>query len=120
MEDLSEQNVKDQYRETQDWMRRRKRRKAKPIFLCFTDGDNVGLCSKLFGVLETSEDLERLASMLFDKSLFTNISKITHHLDCVDVRFGKSGGVEIDADVVETILNWYRLGRNFKTSSEYN
>lgn len=92
-------------------MRRRKRRKAKPIFLCLTDEDNVGLCSKMFGALETKEDLEQIASILFDKSLFTNISKITHHLDCVDVRFGKSGGVEIDADVVETILNWYRLGR---------
>jgi len=92
-------------------MQRRKRRKAKPIFLCLTDVDNVGLCSKMFGVLETKRDLEQIASMLFDKSLFTNISKITHYLDCVDVRFGKSGGVEIDADVIETILNWYCCGR---------
>ena len=92
-------------------MRRRKHRKAKPIFLCLTDEDNVGLCSKMFGVLETKEDLEQIASILFDKSLFTNILKITHHLDCVDVRFGKSGIVEIDADVIETVLNWYRLGR---------
>ena len=111
MEAVIEKNAKDQYQETQDWMRRREHRKAKPIFLCLTDGDNVGMCSKRFGVLETKEDLEQIASVLFDKSIFTRISKVTHNLDCVDVRFGKSGALEIDADVIETILSWYRLGR---------
>lgn len=100
-------------KETKDWMRRRAKRNAPPIGLDFYGGGPVKFDSFYISddSIHSHDDEDKIASLLFDCSLSTKIIGFNWYHRLLWIRFGETGEVEIDADVIETILNWYRCGR---------
>lgn len=99
-----------QLKDTTSWMRQRQRRNAPYAVVAIQwkddfDHQNIGF--------PTKDNPDALAAFLFDKSLLDyRVLYIEHKNQLIEIYLSKECGMDIDAEVVETICSWFDKGRD--------